>query len=91
MEIDDYLSACFYFLSKPYLQDWEFYFKDHDEIITNKMHTGVPQNSVLGFIFYTIYTSDMALEDNITLATYADGTSLIASDEYSIGKNFVKY
>ena len=55
------------------------------------MHTGVPPGSVLGPILYAIYSSDITLVANITLATYADDTAIIAANENYIEANRIKY
>ncbi|KAH8275065.1 hypothetical protein KR018_005720, partial [Drosophila ironensis] len=39
----------------------------------------VPQGSVLGPVLYTLYTADMPVTNNCTIATYADDTSILAT------------
>ena len=48
------------------------------------MYTGVPQGSVLGPVLYTMYTSDIPVNDNITIATFADDTAILASNKSPI-------
>ena len=66
---------------QSYLYKRKFFVKVDDEdseICT--INAGVPQGSVLGPILYTIYTSDLPEIQNVTIATYADDTAIIASD-----------
>ena len=76
-----YYSVC-------YLQYRKFHVKVDGELskILN-MKRGVPQGSVLGPILYTIYTSNIPLVDNITLATYADDTAITAANGNHIEEN----
>ena len=75
------LPAPIYLILKSYLYKRTFFVKVDDEdseICT--INAGVPQGSVLGPILYTIYTSDLPEIQNVTIATYADDTAIIASD-----------
>ena len=67
---------------RSYLSDRYFYVKYQDESSeVLKMEAGVPQGSVLGPLLYVIYTHDLAYpNDNCMIATFADDTVLIASD-----------
>ena len=72
----------YYLLLRSYLSDRYFYVKYQDECSeVLKMEAGVPQGSVLGPLLYVIYTHDLPYpNDNCMIATFADDTVLIASD-----------
>ena len=53
------------------------------------MYTGVPQGSVLGPVLYTMYTSDIPVNDNITIATFADDTAILASNKSPIEASLI--
>lgn len=68
-------------LLKSYLS--ERYFTVTHEEAESPLHpirAGVPQGSALGPLLYTLYTSDLPTSNNITLATFADDTAIMASD-----------
>ncbi|KAF7269873.1 hypothetical protein GWI33_017113 [Rhynchophorus ferrugineus] len=44
---------------------------------------GVPQGNVLGRILYLLYTCDIPQMENITIATFADDTAIIAVGDNS--------
>lgn len=75
------LPTPYYLFLKSYLTQRKFYVKVNDDTSSIcQINAGVPQGSVLGPVLYTIYTSDMPIEDNVTIATYADDTAILASD-----------
>lgn len=43
-----------------------------------EIKAGIPQGCVLGPILYTIFPADIPVSDNITIATYADDTAVLA-------------
>ena len=79
------LPAPFYILLKSYLTDRLFYVNANDEDSNfAKINAGIPQGSVLGPVLYTIFTSDMPTTSNVLVATYADDTAIIASNDCQI-------
>jgi serine kinase of HPr protein (carbohydrate metabolism regulator) len=42
---------------------------------------GVPQDSILGSILYTIFTEDLPEAEQMLTATYTDDTEILASHE----------
>ena len=69
---------------KSYLSERTFHVKIADEISDIcEIKAGIPQGSVLGPILYTIFTYDVPVNDDITLASYADDTAILYSDQSS--------
>ena len=71
-----------YKLLRSYLTQRKFQVH-HQEEYTQlyPIHAGVPQGSILGPIFYTIFTADLPVTEQTTTATYADDTAILASHE----------
>lgn len=81
-KIKNSLPHSYYLLLKSYLTDRLFQVKEADSTsIFQQIDAGVPQGSVLGPVLYTIYTSDLPEEENVTTATFADDTAILASDK----------
>ena len=79
------LPAPFYLLLKSYLHQRRFYVSINNECSEfGSIHSGVPQGSVLGPVLYTVFTSDMPTINGLTIATYADDTAIMASEESHI-------
>lgn len=72
----------FYLIIKSYLTNRKFQVRYGQETSAlNTIKSGVPQGSVLGPVLYTLYTADLSDERNVTLATYADDTAIMATHE----------
>lgn len=72
----------YYEVLKSYLSDRHFMIKLNEELTSiHDIKSGVPQGSVLGPLLYTLYTSDFPATENVTVATFADDTVLLASHE----------
>jgi len=70
---------------KSYLTKRCFYVQQKNDTSTLFLiNAGVPQGSVLGPILYTLYTADMPVTNNCTVATYADDTAVLATSRSRI-------
>jgi hypothetical protein len=45
------------------------------------IYSGVPQGSVLGLLLYLIFTADIPTRNETIIATFADDTAIMASNE----------
>lgn len=64
---------------ESYLSDRLFRIKQDEEYSTlREIKAGVPQGSILGPILYLLYTSDLPEIENVTVATFADDTAILA-------------
>jgi hypothetical protein len=76
------LSAQLYLTIKSYLNEHYYQVKIDDELSEyHLIRAGVPQGSVLGPILYLIFTADVPLTDNTLMATFADDTAIMSSDQ----------
>ncbi|CAH2103967.1 unnamed protein product [Euphydryas editha] len=78
-KIKSLLPHTFFELVKSYLSDRIFQVKEEEH--TSQFYpikAGVPQGSVLGPVLYTVYTSDLPHIKDVTVATYADDTAILA-------------
>lgn len=67
-------------LLKSYLTERHFRVR-YEEAITSwkSISAGVPQGSVLGPILYLLYTADIPINDNTTIAMFADDTAILST------------
>lgn len=76
------LPHMFYNTIKSYLSNRFFRLKFEDTFSNiNNIEAGVPQGSVLAPVLYTIFTADLPVQPNVTLATFADDTALLTSNQ----------
>jgi hypothetical protein len=81
-KVKSYLPHSYYLLFSSYLNERMFQVKELDKTSGfYEIKAGVPQGSVLGPVLYTIYTADLPEIANITTATFADDTAILASNK----------
>jgi hypothetical protein len=69
-------------LLQSYLTDRYSQIKFNTVIFANfPTHSGVPQGSVLGPLLYQIFTADIPTRHDTVIATFADDTAIMASNE----------
>ena len=74
------LPHTYYSILKSYLTNRQFMVKYADAITTTfPMEAGIPQGRVLGPLLFSIYTADLPISNEITIATFADDTALLAT------------
>lgn len=81
-KIKSHLPHSCYNILASYLSDRIFQVKEDD--MTSGLHNilaGVPQGSVLGPVLYTIFTADLPQTPEVTIATYADDTAVLACSD----------
>lgn len=68
----------FYEILKSYIGDRYFRVKYEDEYsYLKKILAGVPQGSVLGPVLYLLYTRDLPISEEASMATFADDTAIL--------------
>lgn len=71
-----------YLVLKSYLAERFFQVKTNNTVSEyHETTAGVPQGSVLGPLLYLLYTSDMSNYDHTVVATFADDTAILATNE----------
>ena len=81
-KLEKYLPWHYSQLLKSYMAERHFRIKYEDEYSELKrVEAGVPQGSVLGPILYLLYTRDIPVSDEVTIATFADDTAIMAVGE----------
>lgn len=81
-KLKTHLPAQIYLILKSYLSERHFQVKMNET--TSKLcpvNSGVPQGSVLGPFLYLLYTADVPVTENTTMATFADDTAILSTDE----------
>ena len=74
------LPHTYYSILKSYLTKRQFMVKYLDATTTTfPIEAGIPQGSVLGPLLFSIYTADLPISTEITIATFADDIALLAS------------
>ena len=69
-----------YKIFKSYLANRRFYGRHrHATSEWHPIKSGVLQGSVLGPVLYTLYTADLPIRRDVTVATYADDTAILAA------------
>ena len=64
---------------KSYISERLFRVKQEDDYSElREVRAGVPQGSVLGPILYLLFTCDLPQPENVTVATFADDTAIMA-------------
>ena len=70
----------YYSILKSYLTNRQFIVKCLDATsATFPIESGIPQGSVLGLLLFSIYTADLPISNEVTIATFADDTALLAT------------
>ena len=79
-KLKKFLPAPLYLLTKSYLQNRSFIFRQGDLLSAQfKIIAGVPQGCDLSPDLYNIYTADIPNSENTLIATYADDTAILSS------------
>lgn len=77
------LPHTFYQILESYLADRIFQVKEMNCTSAFKdISAGVPQGSVLGPLLYTIFTADLPVTPDVTIATYADDTAILSFSKH---------
>ncbi|CAH2095610.1 unnamed protein product [Euphydryas editha] len=77
-----YLPHSVYLILESYLKDRYFQVKQQDARSNFYTSTaGVPQGSVLGPVLYNIFTCDLPLSPDVTVATFADDAAFLSCNK----------
>ncbi|GAB0086705.1 hypothetical protein DMENIID0001_008600 [Sergentomyia squamirostris] len=80
IKLKERFSTQLFNILKSYLSDRYFYvrYRQHSSDLF-PVRAGVPQGSILGPVLYSLYTADIPVAPQTTIATYADDTVIMAS------------
>jgi hypothetical protein len=82
LKIKRILPSSYFNLLKSYLNERQFETKFNGETSSRfRIHSGVPQGSILGPPLYVLYTSDLPTSRETTLGKFADDTAILATHE----------
>lgn len=83
----------FFEIIESYLSQRYFYVNHKNEFSEIlEIQAGVPQGSVLGPLLYLLFTSDLPKGPNTMLATFADDTAILATNENPIyASNMIQF
>lgn len=82
VKIKENLPHSMFTLLASYLSERTFQVKQGESRSSlQHIEAGVPQGSVLGPVLYNIFTSDLPVNNNITVATYADDIAYLSVDD----------
>jgi hypothetical protein len=71
----------YFLILKSYLQNRHFPVKiENGYTELSPLNSEVPQGSVLGPLLYLLFTADLPISPETTLATFADDTAVITTD-----------
>ena len=81
-KLKSFLPAPYYLLIKSYLNQRTFVTKINGALSNSQIATaGVPQGSDIAPFLFNIFSSDLPLNDNTLLGTFADDTAILATDK----------
>lgn len=80
-KLKSFLPAPYYLLIKSYLNQRTFVTKINGTLSNSQIATaGVPQGSDIAPFLFNVFTSDLPLNENTLLGTFADDTAILATD-----------
>ncbi|CAG4980711.1 unnamed protein product [Colias eurytheme] len=84
-KVKDKLPHSLFPIIQSYLEGRLFRVKQRDDRSSlRQIHAGVPQGSVLGPVLYSLFTADLPVASDVTVATYADDVAYLVRDDIPI-------